>query len=211
MIILQCPTKQPKCDNGPPGSNYCTYSPDTSCYLSGWPACCSQSSGVNCPKTKPICDNNNNRSGSSYCTYSADNSCYRNGWPKCCDAASGLTVRMFIFALSLYLPDPKPLNLYFAMNSAPLSSPCVTSSILIIIADPLPITTATLRRTGCLHAVPCKVVSIVPRPSHHAVSLQMKLLRATISEANGFMICFIIGDGSSLLIVLRFAIVLVIE
>ena len=109
------------CDNGPPGSSYCTHSPDYTCYLNGWPACCTESGGVNCPKTKPFCDNN--RSGSSYCTYSADNSCYRNGWPKCCDAASGLTVRMFIFALSLYPPEPIISHFELSNEQCPLEQP----------------------------------------------------------------------------------------
>jgi hypothetical protein len=28
------------------GSSYCTYSPDTTCYLSGWPICCSSSNSL---------------------------------------------------------------------------------------------------------------------------------------------------------------------
>ena len=28
------------------GSTYCTYSPDTTCYLSGWPTCCSPANNL---------------------------------------------------------------------------------------------------------------------------------------------------------------------
>ena len=56
--IVKCPTAQPMCDKYSPGSNYCQDSPDTSCYLSGWPACCSLGGGVNCPKSQPPCETN---------------------------------------------------------------------------------------------------------------------------------------------------------
>ena len=41
----------------PPGSSYCTYSPDDSCYPeTGWPACCSDEwSGASCPTEQPPC------------------------------------------------------------------------------------------------------------------------------------------------------------
>ncbi len=40
----------------PPGSSYCTYSPDTTCYESGWPTCCGVDSGASCPDEQPPCD-----------------------------------------------------------------------------------------------------------------------------------------------------------
>ncbi|EED90238.1 predicted protein [Thalassiosira pseudonana CCMP1335] len=44
-----------QCRNGM-GSSYCTWEPDTSCYKSGWPRCCSRDNGINCPATRPACD-----------------------------------------------------------------------------------------------------------------------------------------------------------
>jgi len=37
------------------GSSYCTYAPDTSCYSSGWPACCGDDS-IHCPDMQPDCE-----------------------------------------------------------------------------------------------------------------------------------------------------------
>ena len=38
------------------GSSYCTYSPNTTCYPSGWPSCCGVDSGASCPEEQPPCD-----------------------------------------------------------------------------------------------------------------------------------------------------------
>merc|ERR1712224_331912 len=35
------------------GASYCTYSPDYSCYLTGWPSCCDSNGGKACPQTPP--------------------------------------------------------------------------------------------------------------------------------------------------------------
>eukprot|EP01082_Thalassiosira_pseudonana_P008531 g7480.t1 g7480 contig24:721706-722609(-) len=71
----------------PPGSSYCTWSPDTSCYKSGWPSCCSQNNGASCPSTQPQCDNR--VVGRDYCTYSPQYNCYQSGWPACCSTNNG--------------------------------------------------------------------------------------------------------------------------
>ncbi|KAL7525036.1 hypothetical protein ACHAWF_001181 [Thalassiosira exigua] len=85
------------------GGDYCTWSPNTTCYLTGWPACCAlpDHSSV-CPEDPPPCGiaapvaNLTNVSltefdgatvdilGSDYCTYSPDTDCYTSGWPDCC-------------------------------------------------------------------------------------------------------------------------------
>jgi hypothetical protein len=50
----------------PPGSSYCTYSPDTTCYESGWPSCCEDAS--TCPEEKPACEIDTPTTNSSnYC------------------------------------------------------------------------------------------------------------------------------------------------
>ena len=36
------------------GTSYCTYSPDKTCYATGWPACCED--GETCPEERPECD-----------------------------------------------------------------------------------------------------------------------------------------------------------
>jgi len=41
--------------SSPPGSSYCTQSPDMTCYRSGWPVCCEDDS-IDCPKEKPPCE-----------------------------------------------------------------------------------------------------------------------------------------------------------
>ena len=38
------------------GSSYCTYSPSTTCYPSGWPSCCGVDSGASCLEEQPPCD-----------------------------------------------------------------------------------------------------------------------------------------------------------
>ena len=38
------------------GTSYCTYSQNTTCYLSGWPTCCGVDSGASCPDDQPPCD-----------------------------------------------------------------------------------------------------------------------------------------------------------
>jgi len=71
-----CPEEQPPCELGAnngtssetnetetiapsgtevPGSSYCTYAPDPSCYKEGWPYCC-VTMGVLCPREQPPCD-----------------------------------------------------------------------------------------------------------------------------------------------------------
>ena len=37
-----------------PGSSYCTYSPDKTCYVTGWPACCEDKE--TCPEEQPPCE-----------------------------------------------------------------------------------------------------------------------------------------------------------
>jgi len=76
------------------GSSYCTYAPDTSCYLTGWPACCSEGAST-CPDQQPACEVSSTTIpsspvtatiilGSDYCTYGPDYNCYSDGWPSCC-------------------------------------------------------------------------------------------------------------------------------
>ena len=36
------------------GKSYCTYSPDKTCYATGWPACCEDED--TCPEERPECD-----------------------------------------------------------------------------------------------------------------------------------------------------------
>lgn len=71
----------------PVGYSYCTFSPDTDCYITGWPACCSDSS-IECPEEySPECEINL-IDEDSYCTASgtsADYSCYKYGRPECCE------------------------------------------------------------------------------------------------------------------------------
>ncbi|KAL3804942.1 hypothetical protein ACHAW5_006799 [Stephanodiscus triporus] len=70
--------------SNPPGSDVCTYSPDRTCYRTGWPSCCGTSGG---------CDTNSDLScdldGSDVCTYSPDKTCYESGWPSCCGTSGG--------------------------------------------------------------------------------------------------------------------------
>eukprot|EP00578_Thalassiosira_sp_NH16_P017578 CAMPEP_0181119740 /NCGR_PEP_ID=MMETSP1071-20121207/23762_1 /TAXON_ID=35127 /ORGANISM="Thalassiosira sp., Strain NH16" /LENGTH=252 /DNA_ID=CAMNT_0023204305 /DNA_START=148 /DNA_END=903 /DNA_ORIENTATION=+ len=73
----------------PPGSSICTYSPDNDCYKSGWPACCSENNGRDCPSFPTMCDNNGRKRGSSYCTHSPEYGCYKSGWPACCHQPGG--------------------------------------------------------------------------------------------------------------------------
>jgi hypothetical protein len=93
LKLTQCPKKQPMCDIGPPGYSYCTYAPDKTCYANGWPPCCSQNGGVNCPKIRPDCTIESlTPPGASYCTYAPDTTCYRSGWPACCNESNNLHV-----------------------------------------------------------------------------------------------------------------------
>ena len=71
------------------GSSYCTYSPDTTCYQSGWPSCCEEDSDSAdaCPEERPPCELDISTPpivGGSYCTYSPNTACYQSGWPSCC-------------------------------------------------------------------------------------------------------------------------------
>ncbi|OEU13166.1 hypothetical protein FRACYDRAFT_219211, partial [Fragilariopsis cylindrus CCMP1102] len=102
----ECPEEQPPCNvvsSTPsptsvpvplPGADYCTYSPDTDCYVNnGKPECCLDDS-TDCPEEQPPCDVVNSPSptaapvplpGADYCTYSPDTDCYiNNGKPECC-------------------------------------------------------------------------------------------------------------------------------
>ena len=38
------------------GESFCTYSPDKTCYATGWPACCDDKKGKDCPKEQPPCE-----------------------------------------------------------------------------------------------------------------------------------------------------------
>ncbi|KAL7549711.1 hypothetical protein ACHAWF_012977 [Thalassiosira exigua] len=49
----QSPTKGQEPKGPPPGSSYCTYSPNYQCYMNGWPSCCGS---VGCPPQQPPCD-----------------------------------------------------------------------------------------------------------------------------------------------------------
>merc|ERR1719410_2538137 len=54
------PDRAPRCDNNEAlGCDYCTWSPDKTCYPSndGHPACCGRFDGTNCPRDKPNCEN----------------------------------------------------------------------------------------------------------------------------------------------------------
>ena len=105
----ECPEEKPPCNvvSSPspttpsptsvpvplPGADYCTYSPDTDCYVNnGKPECCLDDS-ADCPEEQPPCNVVNSPSptaasvplpGADYCTYSPDTGCYRNGKPECC-------------------------------------------------------------------------------------------------------------------------------
>ena len=60
-----CPEDPPPCEITQPtttvptvlvGQYYCTYGPDPSCYIDGWPSCCNVSDEGPCPITQPSCD-----------------------------------------------------------------------------------------------------------------------------------------------------------
>jgi len=70
-------TCERSCDDKPPGSSYCTYSPDEECYANGWPECCAAGDD-SCPDARPGCDTGR------YCVFSPDQTCYVGGWPECC-------------------------------------------------------------------------------------------------------------------------------
>ena len=76
------------------GEDYCTYSPDTDCYVNGKPECCLDDSSE-CPKEEQPCNVVSTTPsptavpvpllGADYCTYSPDTDCYVNdGKPECC-------------------------------------------------------------------------------------------------------------------------------
>jgi len=79
------PTETKSAKAEPPGYSYCTWAPDKSCYQSGWPACCAEDGGKDCPRERPGCD----RDGASYCVWAPDYQCYQSGWPACCAAHGG--------------------------------------------------------------------------------------------------------------------------
>mmetsp|Transcript_12273 Transcript_12273/g.22102 ORF Transcript_12273/g.22102 Transcript_12273/m.22102 type:complete len:212 (+) Transcript_12273:180-815(+) len=58
-----CPEKRPSCECGVrdcrrvrPGQSYCTWSPNYDCYQTGWPQCCSEERGKECPSELQRCD-----------------------------------------------------------------------------------------------------------------------------------------------------------
>jgi len=77
-------------DNPPvAGGDYCTWSPDDSCYMDGRPQCCLEEDQPCPPDRQPRCDNHGGMSGWDYCTYSPDSECYASGWPACCGRFDG--------------------------------------------------------------------------------------------------------------------------
>ncbi|KAL7533406.1 hypothetical protein ACHAXR_005210, partial [Thalassiosira sp. AJA248-18] len=70
------------------GADFCSFSPDESCYEFGWPSCCESG---RCPIEQPPCDIPQDEVivGASYCTYSPDYGCYAAGWPICCESEPG--------------------------------------------------------------------------------------------------------------------------
>jgi hypothetical protein len=54
--------EQPACEITPPlttskvGTSYCTYSPNEECYENGWPECCGDDGGKDCPDKEPGCE-----------------------------------------------------------------------------------------------------------------------------------------------------------
>lgn len=66
------------------GEDYCTWSPDETCYQNGWPACCQTG---RCPIELPPCDltttSTTSNPGGNFCDY-PDDSCYQFGLPSCC-------------------------------------------------------------------------------------------------------------------------------
>jgi hypothetical protein len=123
------------CDIGPPGYSYCTYAPDKTCYANGWPPCCSQKGGVNCPKDRPPCTID---ALPAYCTYAPDTRCYQSGRPKCCNESNNLhvgetkDVHCYVFVVIDFSPNfcEYTLNLHVCntqqMSSVPPYNPCVT-------------------------------------------------------------------------------------
>lgn len=69
------------CDKYIPGANYCANPANNQCYIGGWPACCSQYAGVNCPMNKPPC---NTRSGWDR-NWEQQCRCRRNIYTSCID------------------------------------------------------------------------------------------------------------------------------
>jgi len=72
----------------PPGSSYCTWSPNYDCFINGWPQCCSVDDQECPPDRQPRCDNHSSM-GWDYCTHSPDETCYESGWPQCCERFGG--------------------------------------------------------------------------------------------------------------------------
>ncbi|KAL7523321.1 hypothetical protein ACHAWF_000474 [Thalassiosira exigua] len=73
-----------------PGSSICTHAPDYECYQTGWPPCCSENNGDDCPSFQTMCNNQGEgETGSSYCTYAPDYQCWHMGHPDCCSAPGG--------------------------------------------------------------------------------------------------------------------------
>lgn len=149
------------CDIGPPGSNYCTYAPDKTCFATGWPPCCSQDGGVNCPKNRPPCRPLPLRP--AYCTSFPDTKCYKSGHPLCCDLANKLQVRsVFLHSFFSWSNLLCNTNLFpMHTTSAPFNNPCATNIFPVQITAQMPLTTNAI---SMVHqsVVSNTAVSIVP-------------------------------------------------
>lgn len=51
-VVDVMPTQEPQMF----GTSYCTWSPDTSCYVTGRPKCCGTDEGKDCPPEQPPCE-----------------------------------------------------------------------------------------------------------------------------------------------------------
>jgi hypothetical protein len=55
--LLGNPNNAPRALQDEVGGDYCTYSPNVTCYYpAGWPLCCSTQPGASCPEEQPPCD-----------------------------------------------------------------------------------------------------------------------------------------------------------
>jgi type VI secretion system secreted protein VgrG len=151
---IDCPDEQPPCDVTPsptpsptsapvplPGSDYCTFSPDPTCYENnGKPECCLNDS-IDCPDEQPPCNVTPSPTpsptsapvplpGSDYCTFSPDPTCYaNNGKPECC------------LNDSIDCPDEQP-PCNVTPSPTPLPSPGLTKP-----PTPLPTNSPSRRQT----------------------------------------------------------------
>ena len=94
---VTCPDEVPDCENSNVES-YCVGDPDTTCYLEGWPGCCSAG---RCPLQQPPCDvetgtvSTESSSKGSYCALPPDYDCFSGGLPACCQLGEN-RVRWFV-------------------------------------------------------------------------------------------------------------------